>query len=107
MKIAIAATDNHIDAFVDRHFGRCEWYCIFDTQTNNYEFIPNTAFNLTKGAGYKAIDLLFGKSINVVIAGRFGSRAIETLRAKDIQMIIPENQITINEILKNCKQNSN
>jgi hypothetical protein len=40
-------------------------------------------------------------------AGRFGSRAIETLRAKDIQMIIPENQITINEILKNCKQNSN
>lgn len=46
MKIAIAATDNHIDAFVDRHFGRCEWYCIFDTQTNNYEFIPNTAFNL-------------------------------------------------------------
>ena len=100
MKIAIAATDNHIDAFVDRHFGRCAWYCIFDAQTKNYEFIPNTAFNSTKGAGYKATDLLIKRSINVVVAGRFGSRAIEALKAKDIQMIIPENQITINEILK-------
>ena len=103
MRIAIAASENHVKSQVDPHFGRCDWYCIFDTETKTVEFIENTARHQIEKAGCEAVDFLSGKGINIALAGRFGSKVVKAFRANKVQMIIPENTRTINGIINQIK----
>ncbi|HOT15366.1 MAG TPA: NifB/NifX family molybdenum-iron cluster-binding protein [Bacteroidales bacterium] len=103
MKIAIAATENHVKSYVDPHFGRCDWYCIYDTETKKAEFIENIGRNQHEKAGCDAVGFLADKGISLAIAGRFGSKVVEAFRAKDIQMIVPENSRIIKEIINQFK----
>jgi predicted Fe-Mo cluster-binding NifX family protein len=100
MIIAIAANENHLKAFVDPHFGRCDWYCLYDTETNKSSFIENPARHNQEKAGCDAAELLVGKNINLAVAGRFGSKVVDVFRKNNIQMVIPESLLTLKEIIK-------
>lgn len=103
MKIAIAASKNDVKAQVDPHFGRCEWYCIYDTETKNTDFIENCSRHLNEKAGCNVVEFLLTKDIDIAVAGRFGSKVVEAFRANNIQMIVPEEEIIINEFIKKFK----
>jgi len=103
MKIAIAAGSNELTSSIDDHFGRSRWYCIFDTKTKKHEFIENAFKNHPEKAGYKAVDMLIKKRIKMVIAGRFGVKAMHAFRNKNIQMIVPQRKIKIKEIINLIK----
>ncbi len=103
MKIAIASNENHVKSIIDQHFGRCDWFCLYDTTTEETKFIENPVRHHQEKAGCDAADLLMEKGISMVIAGRFGSKVVEVFRSKNIQMIIPENQQTINDIINQLK----
>jgi predicted Fe-Mo cluster-binding NifX family protein len=103
MRIAIAASQNQLNSPVDPHFGRCEWYCIFDTETKAFEFIENTSRHQTEKAGCEAVSLLFDKGITAAIAGRFGSKVMAAFNANQVQMIVPENKMILNEIINQFK----
>jgi predicted Fe-Mo cluster-binding NifX family protein len=103
MIIAIATNENHMRAIVDPHFGRCDWYCIYDTKTKKSSFIENPVRHNQEKAGCDAAVFLIEKCINMVIAGRFGSKVVDEFRKNNIQMVIPENQKTLAEIIKQIK----
>jgi predicted Fe-Mo cluster-binding NifX family protein len=103
MIIAIAANENHLKAIVDPHFGRCDWYCLYNTGTKETLFIENPVRHSQEKAGCDAADLLVGKNINIAIAGRFGSKVVDVFRKNNIQMVIPESQQTLTEIIKQIK----
>ncbi len=103
MIIAIAANENHLKAIVDPHFGRCDWYCLYNTETNATLFIENPARHHQEKAGCDAAELLVGKNINIAVAGRFGSKVVDVFRKNNIQMVIPETQQTLTEIIKQIK----
>jgi predicted Fe-Mo cluster-binding NifX family protein len=103
MKIAIATSGKDVKAQVDPHFGRCEWYCIYDTETKITDFIENTSRHLNEKAGCNVVDFLLTKDIDIAVAGRFGSKVVEAFRANNIQMIVPEEEIIINEFIKKFK----
>ena len=103
MIIAMASTENHLKASVDQHFGRCDWYCIYDTESKIKSFIENPARYNKEKAGCDAADLLIEKGVQMVIAGRFGSKVVEVFKNKKVQMVIPEAQKTLNEIINQIK----
>jgi predicted Fe-Mo cluster-binding NifX family protein len=103
MKIAVAANSNQSDATVDPHFGRCHWYCIYDSLSNQMTFIENPVYINKDKVGCDAADFLIEMGISIAIAGRFGSKVVETFRLKKIQMIIPEKQQTVYEIINQIK----
>jgi predicted Fe-Mo cluster-binding NifX family protein len=103
MKIAIAASKNHVKSHIDTHFGRCNWYCIFDTDTKKTEFIENTARHYIEKAGCKTVEFLSGKGISIAVAGRFGSKVVEAFRANKVQMIVAGKEKTIKEIINQIK----
>jgi predicted Fe-Mo cluster-binding NifX family protein len=103
MIIAIATNKQDIKAMVDPHFGRCEWYCLYDTETRESLFIENPLCNNQEKAGCNAAELLVGKNIKMAIAGRFGSKVVEVFRKNNIQMVIPETQKTVAEIINQIK----
>ncbi len=103
MIVAIAASENHQRANVDLHFGRCNWYCIYNTGTKKCTFIENPFRYQTEKAGCLAADTLMEKKINMVVAGRFGSKVVEIFREKKVQMVVTELPRTIKEIINQIK----
>ena len=103
MIIAIAANENHLNAVVDPNFGRCNWYCLFNTETRKSAFIENPAKHNPEKAGCDAANLLLGKNISLAIAGRFGSKVVDVFRKSNIQMVIPETEQTLSEIINQIK----
>ncbi|MHC1707874.1 MAG: NifB/NifX family molybdenum-iron cluster-binding protein [Bacteroidales bacterium] len=100
MILAIATDKNNNKGIVDPHFGRCDWYCIYDTTTSEMNFIENSAKNNTNAAGSQSAEMLCQQGVKIVVAGRFGTRAAEIFRSNQVQMIIPEDEVTIDKLIK-------
>lgn len=103
MIIALATNENNLNATIDPHFGRCNWYCLYDTETHKNSFIENPVRNHQEQAGCDAAELLLGENISMAIAGRFGSKVVGEFRRNNIQMVIPETQQTLSEIINQIK----
>lgn len=103
MKIAIATNNNQLDSPVGTVFGRSDWFCLYDNETKLSEFIANPARHQTDKAGADAVESLIKMGASMVVAGRFGSKVVELFRANNVQMIIPESEMTIKEILNQIK----
>ena len=54
-------------------------------------------------AGCDAAELLLGVNTSMAIAGRFGSKVVNAFRKNNIQMVIPEIQQTLSEIINQIK----
>ncbi len=100
MIIAVALNENNSSALVDEHFGRCAWYCIYNSENSKFEYIENANRSAEEGAGSKSAEMLSQKGIQIAIAGRFGVKVVEFFRKNNIQMIIPETQKNLEEILE-------
>ena len=72
MKIAIFSTGTEIDSEIDQRFGRCNYFLIFDDETNNLEVFPNPSASTPSGSGIEAAKNLAKKGIKVVICGNIG-----------------------------------
>jgi predicted Fe-Mo cluster-binding NifX family protein len=104
MIIAIAANENHLKGVVDPHFGRCDWFCMYNTDTKKHSFVENPVRHNQDMAGCDAATFLLEKQISMAIAGRFGSKVVDVFTNNNIQMVIPESQvITLEEIIKQIK----
>ena len=103
MIIAIASSENHLKAIVDPHFGRCDWYCLYDTDTRKSSFIENPVRYNHEQAGTDAAKFLIELGTKMVIAGRFGSKVVDVFKANNVQMIIPQTQQTISKIINSIK----
>jgi predicted Fe-Mo cluster-binding NifX family protein len=99
MIIAIAASENHLKANVDPHFGRCDWYCLYNTESKKSSFIENPVRYNQLQAGCDAANFLIEKDVKMVIAGRFGSKVIDVFKTNNVQMVIPQTQQTITKII--------
>lgn len=103
MKIAIAANENHIKAIIDPHFGRCNWFFLYDTESKKGEFVENPVRHMHEKAGAEAAGFLLDKEISLVVAGRFGSKVVDVFRTNKVQIVIPEKQQTIQHFIGTVK----
>ncbi len=87
MKIAVSSAGPNLDAPVDPRFGRCSYFMIVDTETMQYEAVPNTSLNAASGAGIQAAQTIVGKGAKAVLTGNIGPNAYQALSAAGIQII--------------------
>jgi predicted Fe-Mo cluster-binding NifX family protein len=92
MIIAVALNENHPEAFVAEQFGRCEWYCIYDSQLGTTIYIENPNRHADQGAGFTSAEMLMQHGVQMAIAGRFGSKVVEFFSKKNVQMVIPDSE---------------
>ena len=86
MKIAIAAADKTIDSLVDPRFGRCKYFLIVDSKTDEVEVIENIGVQASQGAGITAAQLVADKKVGAVMAGNFGPKAVMVLGNSGIKL---------------------
>ena len=88
MKICVSASTGSLDAQVDPRFGRCSYLVIVDSETMEFEAVPNIASGSMSGAGIQAAQTVASKGAKVLITGNVGPNAFQALSAAGIRVVI-------------------
>lgn len=99
MKIVISATGENKTDLIDSRFGRCEYFQIFDTDTNAIKSVVNEAQDRDGGAGVAAAQQVIDLGAKVLISWKVGPSAYNLFKKAGIRMyssecISVENAIT-------------
>ena len=73
---------------IDERFGRCQYFLIVDSDTLNFEAIQNPNMAATGGVGIQSGQLMSQKGVKVVLTGKVGPNAAQTLQAAKIDVIL-------------------
>ena len=86
MKVAVSSVENHLDSLVDPRFGRAAYFLIVDTNSLNYEMVPNPNVNAMGGAGVQSAQLVIKKGAEAVLTGRCGPNAFHVFNSASIKI---------------------
>ena len=101
MKTAIAAQNSSSETLIDKHFGKCSHFHIYDDISRTTEVMDNPAQWIKGCKGDVIVDELIAKNVKRVIAGDFGTKVQQLLNQNQIQMIIhPDIRISVSEIIE-------
>ncbi len=87
MKIAISSTGPSLDSPMDDRFGRCACFVIADSVGSDFDPVSNTCATQGHGAGIQAARLVAEKGASVVLTGRCGPNASDTLAAAGVSVV--------------------
>jgi len=87
LRICVTASGNNLDAQLDPRFGRCAYLVIVDSETLQFEAVPNLASGATGGAGIQAAQTIANKGVKVLVTGNVGPNAFQALSAAGIDII--------------------
>jgi len=100
MRAVIASKGNSFEALLDKHFARCAFFVIYDSESKSTEFISNPYQSMEEGAGPAAVEFMKKKGIEKIITGELGLKIKPLLDSLKIQMIVlKEQKISIEEII--------
>jgi predicted Fe-Mo cluster-binding NifX family protein len=103
MKICVSAVSNNLEAPIDPRFGRCPYFVIVDSETMQFEAVPNVASGATGGAGIQAAQTIASKGAKVLITGNVGPNAFQALSAAGIKIVIGASG-TVREFVEKYKK---
>jgi len=87
LRIAVSAVEAGLDAAVDPRFGRCAYYLVVDTDTLQFEAVPNISQGAPSGAGIQAAQTIVSKGARAVLTGNVGPNAYQALSSAGIRII--------------------
>lgn len=85
MKLLVTTKGNTSKSKTDDRFGRCEYFCIFNSENGTYDFIINEAKEMPQGAGPKAAQKAIDLGVEVIITGDLGPKAKMVIDATTIK----------------------
>ena len=101
MKVVITSTGDSPGVLVDRRFGRCHYFVLFDTLTGEIEFIRNPGVDHLEGAGVAAVNLLAEKGVKKVVSGEFGAKVKSLFDQLQIQLVsVPHESMTVRKVIE-------
>jgi predicted Fe-Mo cluster-binding NifX family protein len=103
MKICVSAAANSLDAPIDPRFGRCPYFVIVDSETMQFEAVPNMASGAMGGAGIQAAQTIANKGTKVLITGNVGPNAFQALSAAGIKIVTGASG-TVREVVEKYKR---
>jgi predicted Fe-Mo cluster-binding NifX family protein len=86
MKLGISSSGQDLQSNVDPRFGRCPYFIIYDTDSDDYEIIDNQSRQAMGGAGIQAAQTISDKGVEAVVTGNIGPNAYKVLAAARINV---------------------
>lgn len=85
MKIAISASGKNAESLLDKRFGRCEYFQVYDTESEEIKLLENKGQDSSGGAGIAASNQLIDENVDVIITGSLGPNAFELIEKSEIK----------------------
>ncbi|NMA84014.1 MAG: diguanylate cyclase [Epulopiscium sp.] len=86
MRIAMSATGKTKDDLLDVRFGRCNYFLIYDTESEEIEVIENQGQVSGGGAGIVAAQQLINEKVDMLITGNLGPNAFAIMDKANIKV---------------------
>ncbi len=86
MIIGIPVDKKSMEAKISVHFGRTEFFLLYDTENNSTTFVVNDAMNAQGGAGIKAAQVLVDHNVEALISPRLGQNAFEVISSANMTL---------------------
>jgi len=103
MKIAVSASENRLEGFLEQRFGRARWFLIYNLDDDTHEFIENIQqLNAPQGAGIQSAGTISREGVEAVITGHMGPKAFKVLKAAGVDVYL-KGTGTIREAVDNYK----
>jgi len=94
MRVVISAQGENLDAPASPVFGRCPAYIFVETETMEFEAVPNPAMNQGGGAGIQAAQFVVERGAQAVLSGNLGPNAYDVLQAAGVPgYLVPEGTV--------------
>jgi predicted Fe-Mo cluster-binding NifX family protein len=87
-KICVTAQGPTLEAPVDDRFGRCANFIFVDSDTLEFEAIPNPGAMASGGAGIQAAQFIVDHKAKIVLTGHVGPNAYNALNAGGVEVYI-------------------
>lgn len=84
MRVAISAMGPEYSSPVDPRFGRCRFLIFHDSETGEWEAVPNENMDASGGAGIRTAQMVLNREAAAVITGNVGPNAMEVLLAGNV-----------------------
>ena len=96
--VAVSSQGPGLDDLVDPRFGRAAGFVIVDPQTMDCTYLDNLAArDMGSGAGIQAAETVARSGARVVLTGRLGPKAVQTLDAAGIRAVQDLDGLTVRE----------
>jgi len=104
--ICITAKGDNLDVEIDPHFGRCQYFILYDLESGKFEAIENEGSGDTCGGGFgiKAAEFVISQGAKAVITGEIGPGPLEKLKSKGIKAITNITSGTVREAIEKFKR---
>ncbi len=86
-RIVVAGEDRAITSRISKVAARAPYFHFFDKQGNLLQTLQNPYAEAGGGAGPKTAAFLVEKEANLIVAGKFGKKMKNALKADDMQYI--------------------
>ena len=84
MRIVVSSQGENLEAPASTVFGRCPTYVFVDTETMDFEAMPNPAMSQGGGAGIAAAQFVVNQGAQAVLSGNLGPNAFDVLQAAGV-----------------------
>lgn len=88
MNIVVTSSGDDLDAPLSPIFGRCPSYIFVDSDTLEYEALPNPAAAASGGAGIQAAQFVAQRGVEAVLTGNVGPNAFSVLASAGISIYL-------------------
>lgn len=88
MKIAVPTNIKNLKSKVYNLFGHAPFFCIYDTEAHNAEYIINTAASNQGGAGIMAAQLILEQGVEAIITSKCGGNAMEIFDVSNVKVFL-------------------
>jgi predicted Fe-Mo cluster-binding NifX family protein len=79
MKAAISSSEPQLQSNIDPRFGRCAYFIFIDTDSGDWEAVPNANREAGGGAGIRTAQSIIDRGVEVVVTGNIGPNAMRVL----------------------------
>jgi predicted Fe-Mo cluster-binding NifX family protein len=85
--VGVAAEGITPSARVSDVAGRCPYFLLFDGKGTFLEAVANPYKDTQSGAGPQVAGFLAGKGVKVAVAGRFGPKIVDVMKARGMRPV--------------------
>jgi predicted Fe-Mo cluster-binding NifX family protein len=103
LKVAVTSTGKDLNSMMDERFGRCRYFIIKDTDSEEFEVFENEYASSPHGTGVQVAQFVNGRGVQVLITGNVGPNAISVLMGSGIDVFMAKS-MTVMQALKNFSE---
>ncbi|HZK09741.1 MAG TPA: NifB/NifX family molybdenum-iron cluster-binding protein [Clostridia bacterium] len=86
MIIAIPVEIDSKESLVSEHFGRSNYFLIYNSEEKEYKFVENSAAKSSGGAGIKAAQIVVDENAQVLVSPQLGQNAADVINGAKIKI---------------------